>query len=165
MSQPLSNFRGDSIYLDTMVFYAVLRACHRSAHVLLKQIEAGVYHAYTIALTFDELAYRMLLALIRDKYGKSPQDHLRQNQGRVIAEFYPQIERLLHQLLLLPNLTVLDVTSADLIAMHRNYLTYHLLPRDALHLAAMQKVGCINLVSLDSDFEQIPGIQRYVFEP
>lgn len=165
MSQPLSNFRGDSVYLDTMIFYTVLRASNKSAHLLLKQVEAGIYQAYTMALTFDELAYRMLLALIRDKYGKSPQDHLRQNQAGVITEFYPQIERLLHQLLLLPNLTVINVTSADLGAMHRNCLVYHLLPRDALHLAAMQKVGCTNIVSLDSDFDQVLGIQRYVFEP
>lgn len=162
MSQPISTFRGDSFYLDTMIFYTVLRASNAAAHTLLKQVEQGVYQAYTAALSFDELAYRMLLALIRDKYGKSPQDRLRQDQAGVITEFYPQIDRLLNQLLLLPNLTVLDITSVDLIAMHRNCLAYRLLPRDALHLAAMQKVGCTNLVSLDSDFDSIPGIQRYV---
>lgn len=161
MSQLVSDFHGDSVYLDTMVFYTVLRANNRAAHTLLKQIEAGTYQAYTSSLTFDELAYRMLLALIRDKYGKSPQDRLRQDQAGVIAEFYPQIDRLLNQLLLLSNLTVIDVTSADIIAMHRNSLAYRLLPRDALHLAAMQKTGCTNLVSLDSDFDHIPGIQRY----
>ncbi|MCE7987449.1 MAG: PIN domain-containing protein [Caldilinea sp. CFX5] len=106
----------------------------------------------------------MLLGFIRDKYGKSPQDRLRQDQAGVIREFYPQIDRLRNQLLLLPNLTVLDITAADLIAMHRNCLAYHLLPRDALHLVAMQKVGCENLVSLDSDFDHIPNIQRYTFE-
>lgn len=147
MSQPISNLRGNSFYLDTMSFYVVLRANNETAHALLKQVENGVYQAYTAVLSFDELAYRMLLALIRDKYGKSPQERLRQDQSGVVAEFYPQIDRLLNQLLLLPNLTVLDITSVDLIAMHRNCLAYGLLPRDALHLAAMQKVGCTNLVS------------------
>lgn len=164
MSQPISSFRGDSFYLDTMVFYTVLRASNPAARTLLQQVENGIYQAYTAALSFDELAYRMLLGFIRDKYGKSPQDRLRQDQAGVIREFYPQIDKLLNQLLLLPNLTVLDITSADLIAMHRNCLAYHLLPRDALHLAAMQKVGCVNLVSLDNDFDHIPNIQRYTFE-
>ena len=162
MSQPITNFHGDSFYLDTMIFYTVLRANHETARVLLKQVEQGIYQAYTATLSFDELAYRMLLAFIRDKYGKSPQDRLRQDQAGVIAEFYPEIDRLLNQFLLIPHLTVLDITSVDLIAMHRNCLAYRLLPRDALHLAAMQKVGCTHFVSLDSDFDHIPGIQRYV---
>jgi predicted nucleic acid-binding protein len=34
-------------------------------------------------------------------------------------------------------------------------------PRDALHLAAMEKCGCFNLVSQDSDFDHVPSIQRY----
>ena len=41
----------------------------------------------------------------------------------------------------------------------RNNIRGHLLrPRDALHLAAMQKVGCLHLVSQDSDFDHIPAI-------
>jgi predicted nucleic acid-binding protein len=164
MSQPVSSFQGDNLYLDTMVFYSVLRASSTVARALLKQIETGRFQAYTAVLTFDELAYRMLLTLIRDKYGKSPQDHLRQDQAGVIAEFYPQIEQQLNQLQLLPNLTILDITLVDLIAMHRNSLAHHLLPRDALHLATMQKVGCKTLVSLDSDFDSIPGIHRYTLD-
>ena len=31
----------------------------------------------------------------------------------------------------------------------------------ALHLAAMQKVGCLDLVSQDPDFDRIPLVRRY----
>jgi predicted nucleic acid-binding protein len=33
---------------------------------------------------------------------------------------------------------------------------YHLRPRDALHVAAMPKCGCFDLVSHDSDFDRVP---------
>lgn len=164
MSQPVSRFRGESLYLDTMVFHALLRANNDAARVLFKAIEAGQYRAYTAALTFNELAYRMLLSLIRDKYGKSPQDRLRQDRQGMVNEFYAHIETRLTQLQLLLHLVVLDITATDLTTMHRNCITYHLLPRDALHLAAMQKVGCTALVSLDSDFDRVQGIQRYILE-
>ncbi|MBV7331782.1 type II toxin-antitoxin system VapC family toxin [Chloroflexi bacterium TSY] len=162
MSQPVSSFQGDSLYLDTMIFHAVLRASDEVARSLFKSIEAGEFQAYTAALTFDELAYRMLLVLIRDKYGKSPLDQLRQNRQGMVAEFYSEVETQLTQFQLLSNLIVLDITIADLTAMHQNCAQYYLLPRDSLHLAAMQKVGYTALVSLDSDFDRVEGIQRYV---
>jgi predicted nucleic acid-binding protein len=38
---------------------------------------------------------------------------------------------------------------------------YHLRPRDALHLAAMQKCGCFDLVSQDGDFDRVPMVRWY----
>ncbi|MEZ4659324.1 MAG: type II toxin-antitoxin system VapC family toxin [Caldilineaceae bacterium] len=162
MTKPISSFTGDTIYLDTMVFHAVLRASNTLARTLLKQIANGQYQAYTATLTFDELAYRMLLSLIRDKYGKSPQDRLRQDQAGMIGEFYPQIEEQLSQLQLLPNLNIVDMTANDIRVMHQNCIAYALLPRDALHLAIMQRVNCGALLSEDSDFDNIVGIDRYI---
>ena len=39
---------------------------------------------------------------------------------------------------------------------------YLLRPRDALHLAAMQKCDCFDVVSQDSDLDRVPHIRRYV---
>jgi predicted nucleic acid-binding protein len=58
-------------------------------------------------------------------------------------------------------LIVLDVTIADLTAMHQIVLQHNLCPRDALHLAAMYKSDCLDLVSNDGDFDQIPNIERF----
>ncbi|NJN81751.1 MAG: PIN domain-containing protein [Caldilineaceae bacterium] len=112
--------------------------------------------------TFDELLYRLLLGVIRDKYGSSPLDRLRQDRAAMIAQFSPKITPLLADLENYPNLTLVDMTATDLAAMHRYMRRYRLLPRDALHLAAMQKVACFNLVSQDADFDVVPEIQRYV---
>ena len=103
----------------------------------------------------------MLLALIRDHYDGSPLDQLRDNEAQMIAEFYPGIAPHLSRLRTFRNLLLVDITSSDLDLMDEAMRLYHVRPRDALHLAAMQKVGCLDLVSQDPDFDRIPIVRRY----
>jgi predicted nucleic acid-binding protein len=161
MSKPLARFTGTTLYLDTMIPYALLRGIDPAAHDLFARIEAAELQAYTSVLTFDELAYRMLLALIRDHYGGSPLEQLRDNQVQMIAQFYPQVAPHLAQLRTFPGFLLVDVTSSDLAVMDEAMRLYHLRPRDALHLAAMQKCGCFDLVSHDPDFDRVPTVRRY----
>ena len=161
MSKPLTDFTGNTLYLDTMVPHALLRAIDPAVQMLFGRIQAGEILAYTSVLTFDELTYRLLLALIRDHYGGSPLEHLRNIGPQMIAQFYPTIESPLFQLRSFPNLTLLDVVGSDLEAMSQTIRQHHLKPRDALHVAAMQKCGCFDLVSQDNDFDRVPAVQRY----
>ena len=80
MSRPLSAFTGSTLYLDTMTFYAFLRDPEPAARSLFTRIANGQLQARTSVLTFDELTHKMLLALIRDNYGGSPLDHLRDRE-------------------------------------------------------------------------------------
>jgi len=104
----------------------------------------------------------MLLALIKDRNEGSPLDVLRKNEAGIIQELYPELKPRLQTLQNFPNLSLVDVEAVDLNAMHDNITKYHLRPRDALHLAAMHKADCLNIVSQDSDFDHITGIQRYI---
>jgi predicted nucleic acid-binding protein len=78
-----------------------------------------------------------------------------------VTEFYPKIAPALARLYAFPNLTLVDVATTDLARMSENISAYQLLPRDALHLAAMQACGCYDLVSQDPDFDRVPMVQRY----
>lgn len=161
MSKPLAAFAGTALYLDTMIPYALLRGIDPVARVLFERIETEELQGYTSVLTFDELAYRMLLAAIRDHYDGSPLEQLRSNEVQMIAEFYPSIAPHMSRLKKFHNLTLVDITSSDLDLMDESMRLYHVRPRDALHLAAMQKVGCLDLVSQDPDFDRIPTVRRY----
>ena len=161
MSESWKQFSGSELYLDTMIFYAFLRGLGSSVRDLFDRIELGKLQACTSVVTFDELTYRTLLALIRDHYSGSPLDRLRDQETEMIAEFYPQLAPHLHRLRTFPNLFLIDVASSDLERMDRVISIHHLRPRDALHLAAMEKRGCLNLVSNDSDFDRVPDICRY----
>lgn len=156
-----TEFQGDTLYLDTMVPYALLRGLENRAAELFSKIEQGDFTAYTSVLTFDELAYRLLLALIRDNQSGSPLEHLRDNQTQMISQYYPQIMPKLALLRTLPNLILLPVTAADLPLMDEAVAQYHLRPRDALHYAAMQKCNCFTLISEDTDFDRLLHIHRF----
>ncbi|MDM8530583.1 type II toxin-antitoxin system VapC family toxin [Anaerolineales bacterium HSG25] len=162
MSKLLTEFSGNRLYLDTMVPYALLRGLESTAQRLFERIHAGEIVAYSSVLTFDELAYRLLLALIKDQYQKSPLDRLRADEEGMISLFYPRIAPKLTQLRNFPNLNLVDVTPPDIEAMSKAMLQYHLRPRDALHLVAMQKSQCWELVSNDAGFDRVPTVQRYV---
>lgn len=163
MSLRLADFSGDALYLDTMVPYALLRGLDSVAQSLFSRIEQGELQAFTSVLTFDELAYRTLLALIRDNYSGSPLDQLRQHEEAMITEFYPQLAPKLEHLRNFPNLFLLDVTATDLTEMDNAIIRYSLRPRDALHLAAMQKCNCLNIASNDAHFDRVSAVQRYTF--
>jgi predicted nucleic acid-binding protein len=161
MTEVWTAFSGTALYLDTMVPYSLLRGLDPSVRALFARIEAGEIRAYTSVLTFDELAYRTLLAFIRDRYEGSPLDRLRNDQVRLIAKFYPQLAPHLERLRTFPNLFLVDVSPSDLGVMDEAMRRYQLRPRDALHLAAMLKCGCLYLVSDDPDFDRVPEIRRY----
>jgi predicted nucleic acid-binding protein len=161
MSQPLTDFVGRELYLDTMIPYTLLRGVDLAAQTLFEQIQRGRFQAYTSVLTFDELAYRLLLASIREQYSGSPLEYLRDNERKAIAEFYPPIAARLEQLQSFPNLSLVDLRASDVAGMNEYALQYQLRPRDALHLVAMQKCECFNLVSQDSDFDRVPIVHRY----
>ena len=162
MSQAIADFTEDAVYLDTMMIpYALLRNIDTTTVVpLFNRIQTGKLQAFTSVLTFDELAYRLLLALIRDNHPGNPLNHLRQDEAQMIATYYPQIAAKLQRLQTFPNLTLLDVTIIDIAQMHQFMQQFHLRPRDALHLAAIHKCGCFYLFCQDADFDHIPNSQR-----
>jgi hypothetical protein len=91
MIQPVATFRGQILYLDTMIPYALLRNIDAaSVKNLFHRLQQGEFQAFTSVLTFDELAYRLLLAAIRDNHPGNPLNHLRQDETKMIAAYSPQ---------------------------------------------------------------------------
>jgi predicted nucleic acid-binding protein len=164
MSTNIRKFLGQTLYLDTMIPYALLRGIEPEAKALFDRIQNGGFTAYTSALTFDELAYRLILALIRDHYKGSPLEKLRQEEKMMIQQFYPKAAPELRRLRRFPNLVVVEIDANDIDTMNEMMLNYHLKPRDGLHLAAMKKVGCFDLLSNDADFDRVSIVHRYVLK-
>lgn len=49
----------------------------------------------------------------------------------------------------------------DFFALLENSRRFGLLPRDALHLAIVQRLGVSAIASDDTDFDRIEGVHRY----
>ena len=71
------------------------------------------------------------------------------------------IDRALRQLVLLPHVHLVGVDPTDFTRMLENIQTYRLLPRDALHIALMQRLNLTSLASDDTDFDRVSTITRH----
>lgn len=165
----VDDFKGLEIYIDTNFFYHFLRpdpTYKQSIKGFFRKIEDGRIRALTSINAFDELAYRLVLALIKDKYGGDPLGLLRKKRKRMLSEFYPSVVQVVKRLELLPHLETLEVTSRDLNQALGNMTRLLLMPRDALHLAVMQRMKIGSIASDDRDFDSMKGIERvWLYNP
>jgi predicted nucleic acid-binding protein len=151
------------VYIDTNILYMYLRADPEHLPIIkafLKRVIAGEIAAYIGVPVLDELFYRLLLARVKDSTGQNPLNSLRQDLVGVLEDHAEPIRDTIQQFLSLPNINVVGVEATDGDSMMANILTYKLLPRDALHLAIMQRLDLNVVASDDTDFDRVAGFSR-----
>ena len=153
-----------SIYVDTNILYMYLRVdpAHLSAiKVFLSRIIRGEVEAFVSIPVLDELFYRLLLARVKETTDRNPLEVLRENQAEVIAAHSDVIDVSLRKLTLLPHINLVGVETTDFNRMLENIRTFSLLPRDALHVASVQRLGLNGIASDDIDFDRVKGVERH----
>lgn len=132
----------------------------------LERVIRGEIEAFVGVPVLDELVYRLLLARIKDKTGRNPLEALRKDLPGVINDHGDLIVSAIRQFMSLPHITVVGVEATDSDRMFDNMTLQTLLPRDALHVAIMQRLGIGIIASDDRDFDRIAGLQRFwVIDP
>jgi predicted nucleic acid-binding protein len=160
----LDDLTGGRVYIDTNVLYMYLRA--DTAHLLtirsfLERVIQGEIEAFVGVPVLDELAYRLLLARVKEKSGRNPLEVLRENLAGAIQDHSDLISSAIRQFMSLPHISVVGVEASDGDLMFDNMTLHKLLPRDALHMAIMQRLGIGMIASDDADFDRIAGLQRF----
>jgi hypothetical protein len=106
------------------------------------------------------------LAKIKEQYKQNPLEVLRAHPSEAITSCSKNIRWALSRFVKLPHLHIAAVETSDLNQMFDNISAYSLLPRDALHLAVIQRMGLTDLVTDDRDFDRVSWLQRHwVFNP
>jgi predicted nucleic acid-binding protein len=151
-------------YLDTNFLYTHLRSKLASApdpietwrrSVLTKVASDG---GVISALVLDELAYRLILAWLRDDGVEDPLSKYRAERqatmramGRRLTATWRAVDSL--PLELFPTDHAVVARAQELMAKPR------LSPRDAFHAAHALAAGCSLIASTDTAFEQVPGLR------
>ncbi len=160
----LDEIGADSVYLDTNVLYMYLRADPKYLPVIksfLTHVVRGDIVAFVSVLALDELFYRLLLARVQEARVGNPLEVLRRNLAEAIAAHVPVIEEAVRRLLTLPHMNLVGVETVDFDRMLENISAFSLLPRDALHVAIIQRLGLANVASDDTDFDRVKGLERH----
>lgn len=152
------------VYVDTNVLYMYLRSDQRYLALIrsfLKRVILGEVVALVGVPVVDELFYRLLLARIRDQGGQHPLTVLRQDPAGLVKRYAPPIHKAIETLLRLPNVYLVGVETGDVYRLFHNATQYGLLPRDALHVAIMERLNIRAIASDDRDFDRVQGLQRH----
>lgn len=160
----LDEMTGGSVYIDTNVLYMYLRA--DPAHLptistFLRRVVHGDIEAFVSVPVLDELFYRLLLARVKEATGRNPLDVLREDPVKAVAAHGDAIEKALRKLMTLPHLNLVGVEATDFGSMLDNVTAFSLLPRDALHVAIIHRLGLAAIASDDTDFDRVEGVERH----
>jgi predicted nucleic acid-binding protein len=153
-----------SVYVDTNILYMYLRVdpAHLSAiKVFLSRIVRGQIEAFVSIPVLDELFYRLLLARVKEATDRNPLDVLREKQTEAIAAHSDAIGGALRKLILLSHINLVGVDTTDFNRMLENIQIFSLLPRDALHVAIVQRLSLNGIASDDIDFDRVKGVERH----
>lgn len=160
----LDEVTSGEVYVDVNVFYMYLRpdpAHIRTIRVFLDRMVHGDVEVYTSILTMDELFYRLLLARVKDAYGRNPLDVLREETAEAIARCGSEVEAALRKLVQLPQLHLVGAIEEDFIQMLENINAFGLLPRDALHVATVRRLGLSDIATDDAGFDRVAWLRRH----
>lgn len=165
----VSEFKTGRFYIDTNFFHHFLRPDPKYKPLtdrLFQRIEDGEVRAFTTVLVFDELAYRLLLALVKDKYDGNPLGLLRAKHQHMLTEFYPTVAKTIGKVKSIPHLEILDITGTDINGMLKNMSKFLLMPRDALHISVMKRNRLKYIASDDRSFDCVEDIERiWLYNP
>lgn len=159
-------------YLDTNFLYGHLRQRREKAepnfHRWRERVlaEMGGDPGISSALVMDELAYRSVLAWLRETGEAEPIAKFRKASGEVMRLMRPRLRRFwaaVDALLL----EVIPTDGAVLVRARGLMANPGLAPRDAFHAAHAVESGCEWIVSADPDFDRLkqqlprlgPGVQ------
>lgn len=160
----LDRFSGAAIYLDTNILYMYVRSDPEQLPKLklfFQRVVRGEVEAYISVPVLDELYYRLLLAQVKDNESGSPLTVLRTDLARVLSQYGAMVAESIQRFLKLPHFYLVGVEPQDGHAMFHNIAAFSLLPRDALHMAIINRLRITHVASDDTDFDRISHIERH----
>lgn len=166
MAQPLIAFRGSALYLDTVILVGFMDT-ESPWHTACRQL---LYHAIdpthpirlvTATLTIDETVFVLLEELVqRPPYGvtRSRSQYLRAHP-EVVRALMTAVDSWVQNWLSVVFLE--PVLPEDITAMRQAIMVTGLLPRDAIHLSVMRRLGITAIASDDDDFDRCTDITLF----
>jgi predicted nucleic acid-binding protein len=163
----LADFQENAIYLDTNVLVGLV-----DASSVYHPACAAFFHRavdpnrpiqlFTATLTLDEVIFVLLQETVaREPYSitRNRSQYLRDHPG-VVRELMMQLDPLATAVC---NLVVLEpVTTADISEMRQEMRDHGTLPRDAIHVAVMKRLGLAAIASDDEGFDNRRGIDLFM---
>jgi predicted nucleic acid-binding protein len=167
MAHPLADFQGNTMYVDTNVLVGLVDATsidHPAGAPFFRWAVASAppIQLFTATLTLNEVVFVLLQELVvRDPYRivRNRSQYLR-DHPQVVRALMEQVDPLAAALCDL--VTLEPVTATDIHHMRQEMQTRGMLPRDAIYLTVLQRLGLTAIASDDEGFDHCPGIDLFM---
>jgi len=137
---------------------------HRQTADFMARLDASDTISFFSTLTLDEVYFILLQVAIERDHG--PRSFWRvYNADPVIVPHLDALDELTEEWITHPRLRIVAADPALSLDALANMRHYHLLPRDAFHLAMMRQYGITDLVTLDADFLAVPDLTLFTCVP
>ena len=158
-----------SLYWDaSFLVYAVYPAgrYHRQCYTFLERLgSAGDTLSYVSTLALDETIFTLVrLKVVENHPGQSFWEIYRDDH-RVIQPYLGELCSLVERLSIDPRIRLVGTEREDLSAAMGYMDRYACLPRDAMHLAVMTRLGIHSIVSTDDDFLPVDELGLFTCNP
>jgi predicted nucleic acid-binding protein len=166
MAQALIAFQSGAIYLDAVILEAFIDSLspwYASCRELFRRAIAPPrpIRLVTATLTIDETVFVLLQELLlRPPYqiARSRSQYL-QNHPEIVQQLMIVVDPLVQDVERMISLE--PVLPADISAMRREMVATGILPRDAIHLAVMRRLGITAIASDDDGFDRYTDITLF----
>jgi len=166
MPQPLLCFQRGTIYLDAMILVAFpdsLSPWHAACRDLVRRALTApqAIRLVTATLTIDETVFVLLQELLfrpPHQITRSRTQYL-QGHAEIVRQLMAVVDPLVHDVERMISLE--PVLPDDIAGMRREMVATGLLPRDAIHLAVMRRLGITAIASDGDGFGRCKDITLY----
>lgn len=166
MAQPLAAFHGDALYLDAVILTAFLEAAspwHAASQQLFYRAvdPTQPIRLVTATLTIDETVFILLEGLLTQtpyRVMRSRSQYLG-SHPEIVRTLMTAVDGGIQRVLTVVSLE--PVLAEDITAMRQEMAATGRLPRDAIHLSVMRRLGITAIASDDDDFDGYPDISLF----
>ena len=121
--------------------------------------------SYVSTLALDETWFVLLQLLIGGDHPGIPFWRVLNDDRSVISTYVDRLETITNDIYANPRIRVVSVAPRAARLALKNMREFHLLPRDAMHLAAMRQYKIEHIVTTDADFLPVNDISIFTCNP
>lgn len=129
------------------------------------RLDASETISYVSTLALDETWFTLLQLFIASDYPERSFWRVVNDDHRVTGNYIDRLETITATIYANPKIRVIGVTARAPRLALKNMREFHLLPRDALHLATMRQHRLTSLVTTDADFVPARDFSIYSCNP
>jgi len=139
---------------------------HPACHAFLRRLSAiDDCLSYVSTLALDETIFALLQLKAAEDYPDRGFWDLHDDDPRFIAPYLGELRALTKRLTADPRIQIVGQTPGSMLGALDRMEDHGLLPRDALHLVAMQHHGIRAIVTTDQDFLAVENLTIYTCNP